>query len=182
MKILLDEAESRKWLHVLECEKTPEESSRLPDDTGHKRPLVRLSAEQKDDILRMASEGHTVPDIAKSLGINGRQVSGVVQGHKHPIQANIAAQADREFYARREAHQKLATGETAQKAVIPMGKAESPAKEPTTRQDRIDSIIQMGSSIGLKYITIAAQINNDMGGQWLPDDVSKRLAELRSEL
>jgi hypothetical protein len=71
--------------------------------------------------------------------------------------------------------------ETVQKVVIPMEKEESPVKEPTTRQDRIDSIIQMGSRLGLEYITIAAQINNDMGGQWLPDDVSKRLAELRGE-
>ena len=192
MMILLDEAETKKWLHMIECEKTPEETSRLPDDMGCKRPLVRLSAEQKDGILQMTAEGRKVPDIAKSLGINGRQVSGVVQGHKHPIQANIAAQADREFYARQAAHkdatafieeasQKLVDRGSMKPIVIPMGKAESPAKEPITRQDRIDAIIQMGSSIGLKHVTIAAQINNDMGGQWLPDDVSKRLAELRGE-
>jgi hypothetical protein len=182
MKILLDEAESRKWLHVLECEKTPEESSRLPDDTGHKRPLVRLSTEQKDDILRMAAEGRKVPDIAAALGINGRRVSGVIQGHKHPIQANIAAQADREFYARQASHkdvtafieeasQKLAANGSTTPIVIRAKEPESPARALT---------VAMGEMVkkDCSVVPMVSMINAEFGTHFTKDDITKMRDEL----
>jgi DNA-binding CsgD family transcriptional regulator len=146
-------------------------------DSIKAKPAINWPSHHKAEIMCMVADGKYPREIAKLLGMKESSVKHLVYHEKKLMRLRKIAHAPFDT----EDHRKPKFEETIQKAVIPMGKAESPAKEPTTRQDRIDAIIQMGSRLGLEYITIAAQINNDMGGQWLPDDVSKRLAELRGE-
>ena len=98
MRILLNEKESEEWQAMKSREKILEETSRFPPGMKlpagcklTKMPLVRLTKAQKSEILQLAGDGIKVPDIATMLQINGRQVSGVIQGHKYPIAANVQA-------------------------------------------------------------------------------------------
>lgn len=58
--------------------------------------LPKLTDEQKAEILRLSSEGVISSEIAAMLGINGKQVHGVIQANKYPILDNIAKKAKRE--------------------------------------------------------------------------------------
>jgi hypothetical protein len=69
MQILLSEQESAWW------------------QAG--RYKLRLTPAQKADILVIADAGETVDDISAKTGIEGRQVSGVIHGHKYPVQENL---------------------------------------------------------------------------------------------
>jgi len=193
MMILLDPEESQQWLDIKAREKTLEETSRFPKESTSARdvyptvkemcdsikakPAINWPSHHKAEIMSMVAEGKFPREIARLLGMKESSVKHMVYHEKKLMRLRKMTRAP--FGT--DDHRKPKFEETIHKVVIPMGKAESPVSEPTTRQDRIDAIIQMGSSIGLKHITIAAQINNDMGGQWMPDDVSKRLAELRGE-
>lgn len=183
MQIILDPEESLKWLHMLQCEKTLEETSRFfpgfkcsaeerHEMESAKVKIANWPSHHRAEIMAMVADGKYPREIASELGMKECSVKHLVYGEKK--KARLA------FHV--EDHGKPKSEEPIQKVVIPMGKAESPAKEPTTRQDRIDAIIVNGSQIGINHTSIAASINNQLGCQWLPDDVSKRLAELRGEL
>ncbi|MFA6372734.1 MAG: hypothetical protein WCW68_08920 [Methanothrix sp.] len=194
MRILLDPKESQQWLDARGREKILEETSRLPDGykcspkerqdiEDAKVKITNWPSQHKEEIMGMVAEGKFPREIARELEMKESSVKHLVYHEKKKArQKELGNYPSPETDAWiKEAAGKLVDKGSMKPVAIPMERAESPAKEPTTGQDRIDAIIQMGSSIGLKYITIAAQINNDMGGQWLPDDVSKRLAELRGE-
>lgn len=57
--------------------------------------LPKLTSEQKAEILRLSSEGVISSEIAAMLGINGKQVHGVIQSSRYPILDNIAKKAER---------------------------------------------------------------------------------------
>jgi hypothetical protein len=58
--------------------------------------LPKLTSEQKAEILKLSAEGLVSSEIATMLGINGKQVHGVIQANKYPILDNIAKKATRE--------------------------------------------------------------------------------------
>lgn len=104
---------------------------------GFKR-TVPLTPAQKSKILDAHAAGHTAREIAEGMRLNPQQVSGVIQGHLHPIRANIAKKAN-----------------------------------------PIDKIIQRGRKANHDFVHIADQINREVGGHWLANDVANRLREMQ---
>ena len=117
--------------------------------------LPPLTDEQKAEILKSHANGFKPRDIAHQLGLDSHQVSGFVQGHVHPVQVNMA---------------KLAA-----KEAIP----EPPMPDSDKRQADIDKIIADGRKVGHAFVQIADDINRDVGGNWLPNDVHRRMMEMK---
>ena len=117
--------------------------------------LPPLTSEQKAEILLLSADGLKSVEIAKKLALNGKQVHGVIQANKYPILDNIA--------------KKVA------KKVAP----EPPISESDKRQSMIDKIISDGRKAGHGYVQIADDINRDVGGNWLPNDVHRRIMEMK---
>ena len=117
--------------------------------------LPKLTDGQKAEILELHANGFKPKDIAHQLGLDSHQVSGFVHGHTHPVQAAMA---------------KLAT-----KKVAPA----PPMTESDKRQATIDKIISDGRKAGHGYVQIADDINHAVGGVWLPNDVHRRIVEMK---
>ena len=117
--------------------------------------LPKLTDGQKAEILELHANGFKPKDIAHQLGLDSHQVSGFVHGHTHPVQAAMA---------------KLAT-----KKVAPA----PPISESDKRQADIDKIISDGRKAGHGYVQIADDINREMGGNWMPNDVHRRMKEMK---
>lgn len=113
--------------------------------------LVKLTGEQKAEILRLSANGLKSAEIAKKLALNGKQVHGVIQANRYPILDNIAKKATKEV----------------------------PISESDKRQSMIDKIISDGRKAGHGYVQIADDINRDVGGNWLPNDVHRRIMEMK---
>jgi len=175
MRILLDEKESQKWLHLLACEKTLEETSRFPKDMQAIQNLRDLNgvtakpanwpSQHKEEIMSMVADGKYPREIARILKLNESSV-------KHLV------------YAAKKKARQVPVGETLGKDVaIPIGKAESPVDAATSaleaRQKQIDDLILAGAKARRSHLHTASEINSVCGGQWMPDDVSRRLADLR---
>ena len=117
--------------------------------------LPKLTDGQKAEILELHANGFKPKDIAHQLGLDSHQVSGFVHGHTHPVQAAMA---------------KLAT-----KKVAPA----PPISESDKRQATIDKIIKDGRKAGHGFVQIADAINHNAGGNWLPNDVHRRIVEMK---
>jgi len=215
MRILLSEEESREWQETKAREKILEETSRfppgmkLPDGCKlTKMPLIRLSKEQKAEILRLAADGLSTPDIATTLRINGRQVVGVIQGHKHPISANLHAARQKpkveglqpmkplvvhavETPANKPtcsscgkplSHNKVAIGGKLYccRQCAPKKVPVMVTKKPKPIRSNVDIDNLIVDMASKPQIEIADEINRKFGGAWLPADVEKRLADLRA--
>ena len=122
------------------------------DRKARKIKLRPLTGEQKADILRLHANGIKPRDIAHQLGLDSPQVSGFVHGHTHPVQAAMA--------------------NLAAKQVAPM-------TESDKRQATIDKIIKDGRKAGHGFVQIADAINHNAGGNWLPNDVHRRIVEMK---
>lgn len=100
MIIVLNEEESKAHIEQKIREAILEQTSRFPVKTelpnGCKLRSRPLKADQKATIWEMFADGMKPKDIARELGLPGRQVSGIIQGHLHPIGANVQAALDRE--------------------------------------------------------------------------------------
>lgn len=59
----------------------------------HARKLAPLTPDQKNQILNTYKAGHTASETAKIMGLNPQRVSGVIQGHRHPVRENVAKHA-----------------------------------------------------------------------------------------
>jgi hypothetical protein len=82
MKILLDEDESQKWLHMLECEKTLEKTSRFPPDM--KLPAgckMIITDSKRSEIISMHTNGMKSQEIADAVQLSVAQVRGCIGGH-----------------------------------------------------------------------------------------------------
>ena len=114
--------------------------------------LPKLTSAQKAEILLLSADGLKSVEIAKKLALNGKQVHGVIQANKYPILDNIAKKAT--------------------KQVVPMS-------ESDRRQAAIDKIIADGRKTGHGFVQIADDINHEVGGAWLPNDVHRRIVEMK---
>jgi len=117
--------------------------------------LLPLSADRKAEILRLSANGLKSAEIAKKLALNGKQVHGVIQANRYPILDNIAKKAAKEIAPK------------------------PPMTESDKRQSMIDKIISDGRKAGHGYVQIADTINRDVGGNWLPNDVHRRIVEMK---
>ncbi|MCK9568999.1 helix-turn-helix domain-containing protein [Candidatus Pacearchaeota archaeon] len=230
MQIILDPEESKAYQDQKVREAILAETSKFPVKfelpEGCKLRTRPLTADRKATIMEMYADGMKPRDIARELGLPGRQVSGIIQGNLHPIAANVQAAVDRESVKMHvELHQepKIEGLQPMQPLIMPeaekppieptctacgkqlghdkvaidgkmycgpkcapkkvptmITKRPKPAKKSTTHQERVDEIILRMSKDGERYSSIAAEICNQMGGVWLPDDVGKRLKELRT--
>ena len=117
--------------------------------------LPPLTSEQKAEIIELYESGAEPRDIPLLLGLNPNQVNGVIQGHRFPVQVNIAKKAAKEIAPK------------------------PPMSESDRRQAAIDKIISDGRKAGHGYVQIADDINREMGGNWLPNDVHRRIVEMR---
>jgi DNA-binding CsgD family transcriptional regulator len=164
MKILLNETESQKWLHLMACEKTLEETSRLPKDVQLPNGMLKVAnwpSHHKAEIMAMVADGKFPREIARELGMKESSVKHLVYTERKLARLSKAAIS-----------QDMQT--------IAANEPESPADELTTTQERIDGIIVRGASRGEKYSHIAAKIGRVVGGNWTSDDVSKRLKEMKA--
>jgi len=126
--------------------------------------LTNWPSHHKEEIMSMVVAGKYPREIARALGLNERSVKHLVYSEK------------------KKARQEPVDKTSGNDATIPARPEESPIIEPTTRQERIDAIMLIMSGRGESHVTIAAEVNNRMGGSLMPDDVAKRLVELRSGL
>lgn len=117
--------------------------------------LPKLADEQKAEIIELYESGAEPRDIPVLLGLNPNQVNGVIQGHKFPVQQNIAKKAAKQ---------------------IPH---DPPMTDLEKRQAAIDKIIADGRKVGHAFVQIADDINRDVGGNWLPNDVHRRMMEMK---
>ena len=117
--------------------------------------LPKLTSEQKAEILRLQADGLKSAEIAKKLALNGKQVHGVIQANKYPILDNIAKKAAKEIAPK------------------------PPMSESDKRQAAIDKIIMDGRKAGHGFVQIADAINRNAGGNWLPNDVHRRIVEMK---
>jgi len=108
------------------------------------------------------NEGKLSREIAKILGISEARVRGVVGQYTKEKAAGLHVKPIIEGL------------QPAKPLVIPETK--SPAESP---QDEADDIIRQMK--GRKYTSIAAEINRATGQIWMADDVSRRIAEMRSD-
>ena len=117
--------------------------------------LPKLTSAQKAEILLLSADGLKSVEIAKKLALNGKQVHGVIQANKYPILDNIAKKVAKEV------------------APAP------PMTESDKRQATIDKIIKDGRKAGHGFVQIADAINHNAGGNWLPNDVHRRIMEMK---
>lgn len=117
--------------------------------------LPPLTSEQKAEILLLSANGLKSVEIAKKLALNGKQVHGVIQANKYPILDNIAKKVAKEV------------------APAP------PMAESDKRQATIDKIIKDGRKAGHGFVQIADDVNRKVGGNWMPEDVHRRIMEMK---
>jgi hypothetical protein len=82
MMILLDENESQKWLHMLECEKTLEKTYRFPKDMQLPNGMLKVApwpSHHKAEIMALVSKGKYPREIAKILGMKESSVKHLVR-------------------------------------------------------------------------------------------------------
>lgn len=163
MMILLDEKESVAYLKNREREAILEYTSRFPPSMQKTKPLP-MTDSQRSDIRTMHEDGMTPKEIAEILKLPVARVSGLVGS-----------------YCKRKAIQTTPDETSHGGVAIPKESSGSAIIESTSRQDRIDEIILSMSRTGAWYVDIAAEVNNQLGGQLMPNDVADRLAELRGE-
>lgn len=161
MKILLDEKESAAYLKNREREAILEYTSRFPPGMQKTKPLP-MTDSQRSDIRKMHDDGMTPKEMAEILKLPVARVSGLIGS-----------------YCKRKVIRVPGDGTSHEDVAIPKESSELVPMEPTTRQDRIDAIILSMARKGAKYVTIASEVNNQLGGQLMPNDVADRLAELR---
>ena len=118
--------------------------------------LPKLTSEQKAEIVELYESGAEPRDIPLLLGLNPNQVNGVIQGHRFPVQANIAKKAAKEIAPK------------------------PPISESDKRRATIDKIIMDGRKAGHVFVQIADDINHAVGGNWLPNDVHRRMKEMKT--
>lgn len=166
-----------------------------------------LSDESKAEIKRLHDTGMRRDQIAKELDLPVLQVGGVVQAYimnvlrKRPVESKIEGLQPMKPLVIPGA-EKPATDATCASCDKPLGRDKlaidgkiycgpkcAPKKVPTMITKRpkapksnsaIDSLIVDVSAKKQDPLDIANEINRVFGGAWLPEDVSKRLQELRS--
>jgi hypothetical protein len=163
MMILLDEKESVAYLKNREREAILEYTSRFPPDMQKTKPLP-LTDDKRSAIIELYDDGCGLSEISEILNLPVAQIRGAIGA-----------------YCSKKARQ-VPVGEVSPEDVtIPKEPSKSAATEPTSRQDRIDAIILSMARKGAKYVDIAAEVNNQMGAQFMPNDVAARLEELRGD-
>lgn len=164
MQIILNEEEAKSYQDQKVREAILAETSKFPanmklPENCKPRPNP-LTNEQKSEIQRLHDTGMERGQIARELHLPGRQVSGVVQAYINAKKLSVLP--------------KIEGLQPMQPLVMPA--EEMPAKSP---QDEADDIIRQMK--GRKYTSIAAEINRATGQIWMADDVSRRIAEMRSD-
>lgn len=209
MQIILNDEEAQAYQDqkireaiLAETSKFPA-SMRLPD--GYKIRPTPLSDESKAEILKLHASGMGRTEIARELHLPGRQVSGVVQGYIQnvarkprvepkieglqpmkplvmPVIENPPIEPACSSCGRRLGHNKVAIGgkfycdQICAPEKVPV-MATKKLKPPKSNSEIDGLIVDMASK---PPIEIADEINRAHGGAWMPNDVTKRLAELRS--
>lgn len=164
MQIILNEEEAKSYQDQKVREAILAETSKFPDDMklpyGCKPRPAPLTDEQKSEIRKLHDTGMERGQIARELHLPGRQVSGVVQAYINAKKLSVLP--------------KIEGLQPIQPVVV--SESKSPAESP---QDEADDIIRQMK--GRKYTSIAAEINRATGQIWMADDVSRRIAEMRSD-
>jgi hypothetical protein len=100
MQIILNEEEAKAYQNQKIREAILAETSKFPANMklpqGCKPRPIPLSDDEKAKILKLHVDGMARGQIARELHLPGRQVSGFIQGHLHPIATNVQAALDRE--------------------------------------------------------------------------------------
>lgn len=202
MQIILNDEESKTHLEQKIREAILAETSKFPD--GRKLRPEPLTPEQKAEIQRLYHTGMARGQIARELHLPGRQVSGVVQAYinsakrllvepvieglqpmKPLVMPEVKVPSAKPACA--SCGNDLGHNKVAIDGKLYCSQKCAPKKVPTmiTRRPKppksnfaIDSLIV--DMAARPPIEIADEINRRFGGTWLPDDVGKRLAELRS--
>jgi hypothetical protein len=170
MMILLDEKESAAYLasrpyRCSEEERMTMESIKfapLPDNC-RSRPLPLTDA-KRAAIIELYDDGCGLSEISETLNLPIAQIRGAIGA-----------------YCVKKARRRPVGEVSVPKVAIPEEPSELAPIEPTTRQDRIDAIILSMARTGAWYVDIAAEVNNQMGAQFMPNDVAARLEELRGD-
>ena len=148
------------------------EPKKLPDKLPPNCKL-RLSTAQKAKILQMHAEGFGISDILAAIGngVNGRQISGVIQGAKYPIQSNIKAKREDTTAWLAEASQKLMERGSTKPVVIPHKNCEAFTR---TIPEALKEMV------GKKYSVVAmmTMLNTEFGTNFTKDDITKMRSEL----
>jgi hypothetical protein len=209
MQIILNPEEStdhlRKMIHeavLAETSKFP--ANMKPPEGCNLRPKP-LSDESKTEIKRLHDAGMRRDQIAKELNLPVMQVGGVVQAYimnvlrKLPVEPKIEGLQPVQPLVMPEAEKppieptcsscgkslsrdkvaiegKMYCSQGCAPKKVPVMVAKRP--KPIKSSSMIDSlIVDMASK---PPIEIADVINRRFGGSWMPEDVTKRLKELRS--
>lgn len=217
MQIILEGEEAQAYQDQKIRDAILAETSKFPANTtlpeGCKWRPNPLSKEHKALILELHESGMGRAQIARELGLPGRQVSGVIQAYinsKKGVYMTPPHVIDYIETAKIEGLQPmkpLIMPETKKPAIeatctscgklpghgkVAVGgkiycKGCAPKKVPAMQTKRIKPIKSNSAIDGLIVdmaskppIDIADEINRRFGGPWLPEDVSKRLAELRA--
>jgi hypothetical protein len=207
MKIILEGDEARAHIDQKVREAILEQTSRFPASMKPKKPRpAPLSDESKAEIKRLHDAGMRRDQIAEKLGLPVMQVGGVVQAYimnvlrRWHVEPKIEGLQPMQPLVMPEA-KKPAIEPTCTSCGKPLGhdkvaiggklycKPCAPKKVPTMITKRpkqirsnseIDDLIVSMSATGASVIDMAAAINRIHGKTWMPDDVSKRLKELRT--
>lgn len=171
MMILLDEKESAAYLASRPYRCSEEERMEMASikfvplpDNCRPRPLP-LTDDKRAAIIELYSDGCRLSEISEILNLPIAQIRGAIGA-----------------YCVKKARQ-VPVGEVPPTEVaVPRERPESASAARTSKQDRIDAIILSMARKGAKYVDIAAEVNNQMGGQLMPNDVAERLAELRGDM
>lgn len=170
MMILLDEKESAAYLASRPYRCSEEERMAMASikfvplpDNCRPRPLPLTDA-KRSAIIELYDDGCGLSEISEILNLPVAQIRGAIGA-----------------YCSKKARQVPVGEVSVPKVESPEEPSELVPMEPTTRQDRIDAIILSMARKGAKYVDIAAEVNNQMGGQLMPNDVAERLAKLRGD-
>lgn len=221
MQIILNPEESEAYQAQKVREAILAETSKFPANMklpdGRKLRPRPLTKEEKALIIELHISGMERAQIAREIGLPGRQVSGVVQAYINAKKDVYVTPSPVIDYIEARQTPKIEGLQPMRPLVMPA--QESPAIEPTCsscgkplsrdkvaidgkmycgptcapkkvpvmvtkrmRPTKSNSMIDslMVDMAGKPPIEIADAINRRFGGTWLPDDVAKRLAELRT--
>ena len=189
MKILLDENESKKWLHILECEKTLEETSRFHKETISLRDLAPTVQEMCDGVQKLAAKSRNWPsrhkaaimalvaagkfprEIARELGMKESSVKHLVYTEKKARRKLEETKAELAEYRTPkpvldyiEAHQSPA----AEGNEPPIGIAEEKAESTSeTIKEAMRSMVKRNRSV----VYMMDTINDNYGTNYTKDDI-----------
>lgn len=208
MKIILEGDEARAHIDQKIREAILEQTSRFPASMKPKKPRpAPLSDESKAEIKRLHDAGMRRDQIAEKLGLPVMQVGGVVQAYimnvlrRRHVEPKIEGLQPMKPLVVMPAAESPAIESTCASCGKPLTRDKvaiegklyckpcAPKKVPTMITKRpkqirsnseIDDLIVSMSATGASVIDMAAAINRIHGKTWMPDDVSKRLKELRS--